>query len=250
VFGRAKAKARATACLSNIRQLALAVKMYQGDWNDYYPPIWGAEWEKNVPDEGISWTREWFYTAYGTQDTHYTAYDPLNPPPGSVKLPNLLIIPTDGTASMYIQNVDVCVCPDWTWPGVSGGLKHKLQSYGANGVFGFGKYYCGVWPSRWSDGSMSDLARWVMLADLESPWWDYSSLNARMHYWTIAFPANRHNGMSNCAYADGHAGARRRSSFWGTIAAEQTALTPPGTDCPDTRYPIEDPPPEWYEYNL
>ena len=37
-LARAKEKARAIQCLSNIRQIGLAVSLYLGDYNDRYPP--------------------------------------------------------------------------------------------------------------------------------------------------------------------------------------------------------------------
>jgi len=240
VFGRAKAKARATACLSNIRQLALAVKMYQGDWNDTYP----RHWEVSKPDDGLDYFTDWFY------EQGKRANDPAGTIGAGAAYPKAgTLWPERGLVMQYIQNVDVTVCPDWTWPGVSGGLVHKQQSYGTNLACGYGPSYCGKpWPV--GDGAVQDLSHWPMLADLEAPWWPYSWVYPRMQYWAIGWPANRHNGMANVAYLDGHASARRRSSFWGTVAAEQANLTFPGADCPDTRYPIDDPPPEWYEYNL
>jgi type II secretory pathway pseudopilin PulG len=38
VFARAKAAAQATSCMSNERQLTLAVQMYLSDYDDYLPP--------------------------------------------------------------------------------------------------------------------------------------------------------------------------------------------------------------------
>jgi hypothetical protein len=37
VFAQARGKARQTKCLSNLRQLGMAVAMYVGDWDDTYP---------------------------------------------------------------------------------------------------------------------------------------------------------------------------------------------------------------------
>jgi prepilin-type N-terminal cleavage/methylation domain-containing protein/prepilin-type processing-associated H-X9-DG protein len=38
VFARARAKAQATNCLSNVKQLTLGITMYAGDYDDYLPP--------------------------------------------------------------------------------------------------------------------------------------------------------------------------------------------------------------------
>ena len=37
VFARARAKGRQTACLSNVKQILLAIKMYSQDYDGLYP---------------------------------------------------------------------------------------------------------------------------------------------------------------------------------------------------------------------
>jgi len=37
VFGQARAKARATACLSNLKQIGMAIRMYASDNDEYWP---------------------------------------------------------------------------------------------------------------------------------------------------------------------------------------------------------------------
>ena len=41
-LSQAKESARRTACASNLRQLALAVRMYADDSEDKLPGVWGA----------------------------------------------------------------------------------------------------------------------------------------------------------------------------------------------------------------
>lgn len=43
-LSQAKAKAKATACLSNNRQIGLALMLYAGDYNDFLPPLNTAPW--------------------------------------------------------------------------------------------------------------------------------------------------------------------------------------------------------------
>jgi len=40
VFSRAREKARTAACQSNLKQIALAAKMYSNDWDEYTVPDW------------------------------------------------------------------------------------------------------------------------------------------------------------------------------------------------------------------
>jgi len=46
VFGRAKDKAQATVCLSNIKQLGVALTMYTTDYQEHLPPA--DSWEEAV----------------------------------------------------------------------------------------------------------------------------------------------------------------------------------------------------------
>ena len=41
VFAKARDKARTTACLNNIKEIALAIQMYLGDWDGFYPMATG-----------------------------------------------------------------------------------------------------------------------------------------------------------------------------------------------------------------
>jgi len=218
VFARAKAKARQTACLSNVKQLALGVMMYMSDWEGRYPPVLEAGWGTGGAGD---YHREWFFTIYD----HSNAYYDLQPED----------VVADGVVMPYVQNVTINVCPDWQWPGVSGaGLKHKMQSYGTNMALYAGKWYCnpaGAPPYSLTEGDIQDPVQYVMFADAENPSWPYAFINPRMWYYAIAWPSNRHNGVCNAAWCDGHAKVTNRVDIWGTYAAEQAHLCPPGTDC-------------------
>src|SRR5437879_3380105 len=52
VFAQAREKARAAACLSNQKQIAMAFAMYSQDFDEVYPPavdaVSGAWWEAAV----------------------------------------------------------------------------------------------------------------------------------------------------------------------------------------------------------
>src|SRR5713226_8900708 len=51
VFAQARAKARQTACLSNMKQLGLAIMQYTQDYDEVYPP---SQWGVNPPVV-VSW---------------------------------------------------------------------------------------------------------------------------------------------------------------------------------------------------
>jgi len=49
VFARAREKARAASCMSNLKQLGLALEMYSSDHDDYYP--WAVDpADQNLPE--------------------------------------------------------------------------------------------------------------------------------------------------------------------------------------------------------
>jgi prepilin-type N-terminal cleavage/methylation domain-containing protein/prepilin-type processing-associated H-X9-DG protein len=51
VFARARAKAEQTACLSNLKELALATTMYCDDYDDFYPISWNT-----TANLGFNWS--------------------------------------------------------------------------------------------------------------------------------------------------------------------------------------------------
>ncbi len=46
VFSRAREKARQTSCLSNVKQLALASRMYIDDWDEAWPAFDAVNWDE------------------------------------------------------------------------------------------------------------------------------------------------------------------------------------------------------------
>lgn len=98
VFAQAKAAAKTTSTLSNIKQLGTAVHMYSGDYDDMTPgafqcgyvnndPYCGADWFSNQSDRFVAWsTLIWPYmkNAQITMDTTAnSAVATSAPSPGS-----------------------------------------------------------------------------------------------------------------------------------------------------------------------
>ena len=54
VFTRAKAAAQATSCMSNEKQLGLAVQMYIADHDDYFPPAAVTTASRNCFERGFA----------------------------------------------------------------------------------------------------------------------------------------------------------------------------------------------------
>jgi len=90
VFSRARAKARQTSCLSNLKQLGLAMSMYAQDYDEIYP-MWD-----NFPD---SWGG-----------------------------PGAYVFTWDSAIQPYMKNADLLTCPDDPW-GKSATAPNKVRSY-------------------------------------------------------------------------------------------------------------------------
>src|SRR5712692_8435415 len=58
VFAQAREQARKTACLSNEKQIALAVSMYRQDWDSHGP---FAGWPRTVAGQ-YSYSQDWQFT--------------------------------------------------------------------------------------------------------------------------------------------------------------------------------------------
>jgi len=84
VFARAREKARQTSCLSNVKQISLAVQMYASDYDDYVVAVNnenGGPWY-NVLNAYIKNSQIWVCPSYPTVSPGY-AY---NYPHGSYRL--------------------------------------------------------------------------------------------------------------------------------------------------------------------
>src|SRR5205809_3264393 len=68
VFAQARDKARAAACLSNTKQIALAVNMYVQDYDETTPggcfAVWGCGIDPNFKKASANYTGLWPLTPY------------------------------------------------------------------------------------------------------------------------------------------------------------------------------------------
>jgi len=212
VFARAKAKARQTTCLSNVKQIGVSVMMYSSDWEDCFPmseisikgayygeppiyhPVTGEEMALNQ--------KKWFW------DTWYQ-------PPWR---PDLM--EPGGLMTPYVMNMDILVCPDYDAEATVGSQWHgnnPWQSYGSNARLG---YYLpgGVCSENWAGGAvrqavLSDVVGTIIFGD----WTGGNNIDGNIYppcsgYWGCGsgmHPCFRHGGgIANFAFGDGHAEAQ------------------------------------------
>jgi prepilin-type N-terminal cleavage/methylation domain-containing protein/prepilin-type processing-associated H-X9-DG protein len=183
VFAQAREKARATTCLSNVRQMGTAAVMYAQDYDEFYPGMW-----------------QW--SPFAIRDHAQYVY------PGLKINPN-----TDCQTCPYVKNAQVYVCPS----------NGKIQSYGYayptmwGATIMVGKYGTPLGPAL---ASFSKPADTVMIMD--SGAWAGTAQSTALdphtprlrdagypyvyqpgtNVWSAPLPI--HSEMANIAFVDGH----------------------------------------------
>jgi len=107
-LAKAKTKAKQTSCLSNLKQLGLAMMMYTGEYQDYFPGVAGhaAGWHK---EDWIYWIR--------------TGQPAVTPP---ILIQNSQLAVAAGTST----STNLFDCPGQEdWPNINGfGYSYSLNS--------------------------------------------------------------------------------------------------------------------------
>ncbi|NLJ35798.1 MAG: DUF1559 domain-containing protein [candidate division WS1 bacterium] len=184
VFARARAKARQTTCLSNLKNLALAHHMYTQDFDETFPMCYMYSFGSPVLNEFDGNARLWVYWL-----------DSVKP---------------------YVMNKDVYKCPETKEDWCSFARNIELGYYNIYAVDPTprtDRKYLGV-----SLSNIKKPAEFMMIAD--RPNWSWSYYHMWNGIWTN--PANpyyeqfwldRHNGGMNAAFVDGHAKWYSRNQF-------------------------------------
>jgi len=193
VFAKARAKARQTACLNNHKQLALAVLMYVGDYDEHMMFV-GYGTYPTAPSpwlHGYAWHRWWELLQ------PYTRMIP--------EWPNK----AEGT---------ILYCADYP-------ANHPVNpnSYGYNG-YGLGYVYSATSPyfrgSGMKIGEIYEPATTILLGPRYC-WAGDSLARALTVYWCLPFV---HSAGDNFSFCDGHSKWMRKeryeTSMWGDWSAQ------------------------------
>jgi prepilin-type N-terminal cleavage/methylation domain-containing protein/prepilin-type processing-associated H-X9-DG protein len=124
VFARARESARKAVCLSNVKNITLAINMYLADNNDTLIPVEHGQAAIDYFD-----TKPGGYTRHKSSPCNRTRQ--ANP---FLRFPVIL--------DEYTKNRDVWRCPS---AKVSGGARHILPTYGAGGWLGEWQRWEGTW---------------------------------------------------------------------------------------------------------
>ncbi|MDR3688421.1 MAG: prepilin-type N-terminal cleavage/methylation domain-containing protein [Fimbriimonas sp.] len=222
VFAQAKAAAKKTACLSNVKQMGTAAQLYLGDADDTYPI--GSS---NSP------------SGFTYSNTHYWYFGLTFVDGNDAKL-----LPQDGLLYPYEKSGAIVNCPDGTnLKPSSGGAPFNIDPSGA--PLGYDKNILLVYSQTTAAGtaygpfpsatSWDDVADSVLLADagfaagggspaqssfngLVLPKTLSTGLDARC---STANMQARHNGFANVTMQDTHA-----KGFKLTLPPDRTTASP------------------------
>jgi len=174
VFSKARAKARQAACLSNVKQMSLAVMMYMEDYDEHFPDLYNGQ---GAP-----------FSVNG-QNQDYGPYLWVSPPTGKYMWTwQQLIYP-------YTKNFQISYCPDAkatvldtkdAGPGQAAQPICAVYNYGGNAnVFGYGTF---TNASRGSYGSLLIGASDTQITDPADTYMIGDFGNYRMDSWRVIRP--------------------------------------------------------------
>lgn len=180
VFAKAREKARQTSCLSNMKQVALAFNLYQGDWDGTMP----------VPDD-----RHGLYdgTWVGAEYSHC-----------SLTMPTRWYKRIEG----YMGNNAQQICPSCSGYGQTHAYDYAMNYWLMKG----GYWESNPPPRGYTDAEIKNPSE--KLAAVEATYFRGCD-NHRIAQGSVYKPGDptfctlgadpRHNGGMNCAFCDGHA---------------------------------------------
>lgn len=197
VFAQAREKARQTSCLSNLKQIGLAFKMYVQDYDEKWPqcdPIPGGD---NSPGQNGSIGKDFGFSGW---------------------ISNALI--------SYTKNQQIYICPDYQNgaffdPWSNGGTTTANGSQSFSYAYNYKDLY-GVKESAFQEVSSA-----IVMTDSNTAWWDCpyeSSCGWRTRDWQYHINKDYvhtewHNQKNDYLFEDGHAKAMGWDAVtWGMMA--------------------------------
>jgi prepilin-type N-terminal cleavage/methylation domain-containing protein/prepilin-type processing-associated H-X9-DG protein len=170
VFSQVREKGRATACLSNLRQLGQAGLMYVQDYDEALPSV--TEGEAGAGKEG-----GWIYMSqFGKDDSGR-------------------FIPSKGSLYSYVKNASLYLCPTEANPKVQ-------SSYAFNGCLaGNPQAKIGINAGR-SLAAFDQPAEYLLFGEEKTA---LGGTNDAYLNVLFDFLAERHQGASQAVFLDGHA---------------------------------------------
>ena len=195
-LAKAKTKAQGILCMSNTKQLGLAVIMYAGDANEWFPPNMNG----GTKDTNASWVAGWLDWTPGNTDNTNKWY-----------LLNAKIGP-------YTQNIGIYHCPADNHPVKRpSGAQLRVRSVSMNGFVEGGAYSKSImngstwYPAYRNYNKTSDVIApspselWMVNdehPDSINDGWEIMNVTDP-NAW-VDLPASYHNNACGFNFADGH----------------------------------------------
>jgi prepilin-type N-terminal cleavage/methylation domain-containing protein/prepilin-type processing-associated H-X9-DG protein len=172
VFSRARAKARQTSCLSNMKQLDLAEQMYSQD-NDEQYTIATPTWTPGPSDMGVTW---------------------------------------DQALLPYMKNEEILICPDNKSACAASGHTERRRGYAQTRyttLYNDGSWhawnYDGLYPAPSSTVILAEKGAYGPGHCADASIEEYMQAGASDFYKPTGNISPRHNNGNNFAFVDGHA---------------------------------------------
>lgn len=216
VFARARENARRTSCLSNLKQIGLAMMQYSQDYDNYSVPLYRriSGGDGAVTQTDPTMPGAYFYANYGNGAGYSMSWMDLIHP--------------------YTKSIQVYECPSASLAPAAPG--HPYPSYGYNAAFyGVNALYrmdnagtTQVFLMPISLSAIQRSAEIIMVMDFNYTWNNItpnlvnSFTNPASTQYIHAFP---HFAGSNNLFADGHAKWRSVASIKSTIPSVCTGNT-------------------------
>jgi prepilin-type N-terminal cleavage/methylation domain-containing protein/prepilin-type processing-associated H-X9-DG protein len=192
-----KAKAKATYCINNLKQVQLAIVMYAGDNSDKFPENPGATITAN------SWV------------TGKLSWD-LPPSPSNPDNTNYLDLTAGEIGNYVAKSVAIFKCPADIYPGARG---PRVRSISMNGFVGDVLNINGGLNPGWKRflkttdcTSPGPSLTWVLLDEcpdsMNDDFFSVKMAGGSTATWSDV-PASTHNGAGGFSFADGHAEIKR-----------------------------------------
>jgi prepilin-type N-terminal cleavage/methylation domain-containing protein/prepilin-type processing-associated H-X9-DG protein len=247
VFAQARDKARAASCLSNMKQLGIAMNMYSQDYD-------GSLMQTTQEDPILKINWSWVSQPYVKNLGIFVC--PSDPAPVTPKTPcvagSVVGINCDAQAPKfsYVNNYNVIPAHDWIpateaafeYPAQLIVLAERRNKLNSGAVIGQWKGVGGLYATSTTRGSSlgsgqicpGDSYRFTNLADIASGLDATSDKKPEL----IRVKFDRHNGGANYTFADGHAKWMKLEQtidptnfLWGAqwypAPFQNTPLTPP-----------------------
>jgi prepilin-type N-terminal cleavage/methylation domain-containing protein/prepilin-type processing-associated H-X9-DG protein len=213
VFAQAREKARSAVCMSNMKQILVAARMYSQDYDGNLMPAWMP----NVKPDGAP-QNYWMYLAYSYTKNFDFSDCPSAEGKISADAPSRPDR-TDRTGEVGIGHVHDQLGWGFSVPEAKVEFPSELIHFADAAAITDG-------PDPWTNAGKAAYDKYLANPNNPRPTaniWPSGTLRSPLQYinksyiagkYSIDVPIARHNGNCNVGFVDGHVRSMRPSTFW------------------------------------